>query len=213
MGVELKVKVTTNADEVLAALAEKIASITKVAVPRALNRLLDQAQVAGVRVATEKFDVTRANMFKYGRFKYSRANSGDPSAELLITGASFPLWIFPHRQTRTGVQVTLHKKPFLFPHAFQIKSRGRKVYARGSYSATGSTEAFDGREGALFVPTGEAFWRFKFGRHRFPLSIVRTMSPPGVFAHEDINEAMLARVEEQAAKVMAQEIRYARSQA
>lgn len=198
----VEIVVRTNIEEVLAQFDRYAEAVRTKAVPRALNKLRDQAQVAGFRLIGTAYGVKRSDMLQYGRVTYVNARSGDTRAAIVVAGITFPLWLFQHRQTREGVLVTLRGRQFLFPHAFEIRSRGTKVFARGSYTSAGG-------QGSRFKPTGSAFWNLKFGRGRFPITLLRTMSPRGIFRKDDVVKAMMARVKEQAGKVLLQEIRFA----
>lgn len=198
----MEIVVKTNVEEVIQGLDRFVDVITSKAVPRALNKLRDQAQVAGFRLIGTGYGIKRSDMLKYGRVTYQNARDGGTSASITVGGITFPLWLFPHRQTPRGVQVTLRGRQFVFPHAFMIRTRGTKVYARGSYKASGG-------KGSRFKPTGEEFWNLRFGKSRFPITVLRTMSPRGIFRKDDVVKTMMARVKEQAEKVLMQEIRFA----
>lgn len=201
----MKMGVRTNVEEVLDAMDAHVEKIRRLALPRTLNKLRDQAGVAAWRYIAEAYGISKALMQKYGRVRMEFATADNPSASIVVGGFTFPLWIFPHRQTARGVVVKLHGQEFLFPHSFMKKGDRTKVFARGSYRAQGGN-------GSPFKSTGEAFWGFQFGKGRFPISILRTMSARGIWRKGDVRDVMNGRVKEQAEKVLAQEIRYARSQ-
>lgn len=191
--------VRTNVEDVLSAMDRKIEAAKTVATVRAVNKLRDQTETAGFRAINREYGIKVSDMRKYGRIRYEVATASNPQAAIIVGGVTFPLWLFPHRQTRAGIVVTLHGKQYLFPHAFMIKGRGdRKVYARGRYGSAAGIKS-----------TGERYWNLQFGRGRFPISLLRTMSPRGVFAKDVIVEAMHARLREQSGKVLQQELRFA----
>lgn len=193
--------VRTNVEDVLASLDGKIASIKNTAVPRTLNKVRDQCEVAAAKIIASAYGISKANFRKYGRVQMVFATADNKQAAIVVGGYTFPLDLFPHRQTAQGVVVTLHGKQYLFPHAFMIKGRGRRVYARGTYGRSSGRGTFRG--------TGEKHWNLQYGRGRFPITILRTMSPRGVFAKADVRQAMHDRAREQMPKVLQQEIRFA----
>jgi hypothetical protein len=199
----MRITTKTNVDEVLRDLDKYVADVTQVAVPRALNKLARQVQTTALRLIADEYDVSPGQMRKYLRLTLS--SGPDVPASIVAKGSGFPLVLFRPRKHPKGIMVRIKGRDILIPHAFLLTIGGgdRQVFARGSYTA---------REGGRFVPTGERMGRFRFGRKRFPISLLRTFGPPETLRNRRVVEGMIARMQEQAAKVLAQEIRFAVSQ-
>ncbi len=190
-----------NLDEVLDKLDAWASSVVEVAAPRALNKLLDQAQVAGLRKVNDIYRIGPRTFEKYARVSF--AVPGQLEASITVRGAGFPLYLFNPRQVRGkggGVRVTLKGRSVFIPHAFIAKMRSGHVgvFARGAYGGKGKN-----------VSTGESFGKFQFGRKRYSINELFTFSAPGAFSNPDVTEAMNERVFEQYGSVINQEIRFA----
>lgn len=199
MGIRLRA--TSNVDDVLAKLDAYADSVASVALPRATNRLIDQARVAGLRAINAEYKIGPRTFERYVSIEYVRG----ALLEALITvrGSGLPLALFNPRVVRGkggGVRVTLKGRTFLIPHAFMppLKSGHTGVFARGAYGGKGKQ-----------VFTGERFGRFQFGRERYSINELFTFAPPGAFSNPIVTDAMNDRVFEQAAKVINAEIRFA----
>lgn len=194
-------KASHNLDEVLDAVDAWAGAAVEVAGPRTLNKLLDQAQVAGLRKISSIYQVGPRTMERYLTTKL--ASSGSLSATLVAKGAGFPLYLFSPRQVRGkkgGTRVRVKGRTFLIPHAFIARMRSGHVgvFARGAYGGKGKQDF-----------TGERFGRFHFGKRRYSINELFTFGPPEALRNPEVTGAMNDRVEEQFGKVFEQEIRFA----
>ena len=215
----MKLSFTTNIDKVFADLDALQAAIVRDAVPLWLNDLGDKAKTTGVQTVRDIYGISTRDTAPYLEVSYG--NAARPRWELRAKGYGFPLKLFHPRQTPKGVVVTIKGRPVLFPHAFIVKATGH-VWARGTYQGntkggtyTGNTRkrtgGFEGKaQGSPFEATGETMGRFQFGRNRFPISILRTFSIPNAFGNDEVVQAMQTRIEDDAAKVLANKIKLVR---
>lgn len=197
----MRLHASTNISDVFAKFDAFAESVRAVAMPRALNKLIAQAQVAGLRAVNAEYRIGPRAFEKYVRTTLVSGNRLE--AIITVTGSGLPLALFNPRVVRGrggGVRVTLKGRTFLIPHAFMptLKSGHRGVFARGAYGGKGKQDF-----------TGERFGRFQFGKRRFSINELFTFAPPGAFSNPIVTEAMNARMIEQAGKVIAQEIRFA----
>lgn len=207
----LALRATHNLDDVLGKLDAWIGDVADVAAPRAVNKLADQAQVAGFRKVNELYRIGPRTMEKYASTKL--ASVRDLEATITVKGSGFPLYLFSPRQIRGttkgkgsaratggGVSIVLKGRRVLIPHAFiaKMKSGHVGVFARGAYGRKGKQDF-----------TGETSGRFYFGRRRYSINELFTFSAPGAFSHPDVTDAMNDRVKAQFGIVMAQEIKFA----
>lgn len=197
----MALRILTNVDEVFDKLDGWAGMVQGLALPRAANKLIDQAQTAGFRKVNDIYRIGPRTFEKYARV--ALASNGNPTASITVKGAGFPLYLFNPRQVRGkggGVRVTLKGRTFLIPHAFiaRMKSGHVGIFARGAYGGKGK-QSF----------TGEAFGRFQFGKRRYSINELFTFSAPGAFSHPEVTQAMNDRVEEQYGKVINAEIRFA----
>jgi hypothetical protein len=193
-----RVAVRTNADEVFAEMDRFIDQARTVAIPRAMNKLIDQAQTAGLRKISDVYGIGPRTMEKYVTTRLATASALE--ASITAKGKGFPLSMFQPRQTRNGVSVRIKDRRVIVPHAFMATMPNGHVgvFARGAYGGKG-----------VLVFTGSTFGRFKFGRRRLPINELYTLSPPDALSNDDVTRAMQDRVDQQAAKVLAQELAFA----
>jgi hypothetical protein len=180
MGLSLKTNLA-DAERQLDQLGEAISR----AKPRALNRLQSQAQTAGLKRVNEIYQIGPRTMEKYISVKFA-----SPSVLEAVTqarGRGFALKEFHPVQTPQGVSVLLKGKRVLFPRAFVVDRFGQNIFSRGHYAAGG------------FVHTTS----------RLPIQKLWTFAPSDAFANPEVVAAMDDRVEEQAAKVLQQELSFA----
>jgi len=189
-----------NEAQVFADLDAFVRTATTVAIPRALNKLRDQARTAGFRKIADVYSIGPRTMDQYTTVNIASINN--PQATITVKGRGFPLSAFQPRQVRGGVTVLLKGRRVLIPHAFigRMRTGHVGVFARGVYGSKGDIS---------FRPTGETFGRFTFGRRRLPISELFTFGPAETLRNRDVQDAMDARVREQSAKVIQQEIRFA----
>lgn len=202
MGIRLSA--TSNINDVLAKLDAFASGVSAVAMPRALNKLIGQAQVAGLRAINAEYKIGPRAFERYARIEYVRGTLLE--ASIAVRGSGLPLQLFNARRIGRegvrggGVRVTLKGRTFLIPHAFikTMRSGHVGVFARGAYGGKGR-QTF----------TGEKFGRFQFGRQRFSINELFTFAPPGAFSNPIVTEAMNERMRQQSGKVIQQEIRFA----
>jgi hypothetical protein len=217
----LKVKTTNNLPEVLAKLDRIEASIRDAALPIALNKLGPQARTVGVRKVADIYGIGARDLTPY--LDVRQASTGALEWVLTVKGKGLPLSLFKPRQTRKGVSVTIKGRRIVIPHSFLKAIRGNlQVWARGTYGAevSGTRSGKRRKRGirertgqSAFQSTGEAFGRFAFGRNRFPISLLRSTTPPAAISNRDVIAAMNDRIREQAPKVLLAAIKFAASRA
>lgn len=207
----MSLRSSSNIDAVLKDLDAWTQGIADVALPRALNKVADQAQVAGLRKVNAIYRVGPRTMEQY--LSTRLAKQGNLVVEIAAKGQGFPLYLFQPRQlkgrltrrkggyrTGGGVSVLIKGRRVLIPHAFiaTMKSGHRGVFARGAYGGKGK-----------IVPTGETSSRFHFGKKRYSINELFTFGAPQAFSNPDVVDAMNDRAREQMPIVLAQEIRFA----
>lgn len=171
-----------------------------VGMARALNRLRDQAQVAGLRKVSEVYGIGPRTTEKY--VSIDLASPDTLEASINAKGAGFPLYALQPRQTRAGVSVRIKGRRVTVPHAFiaTMKSGHIGVFARGAYGGRGRD-----------IRASGTFGRFTFGKRRLPINELYSFGPAEAMSNPDVVAAMEDRVDEQAAKVIESEIRFAKS--
>lgn len=192
----MRLRAKGNIDEVERSFDDFAARIAAVAMPRALVTLRDQAEVAGVRKVQDEYQIKAKDIRD---FETVGLDAQALEASIAVKGRGFPLSAFHPVQVPGkggGVRVAVKGKTFIIAHAFKVKRFGDHVFARGSYG---------GKAGG--VPTGEAFGRFQFSKTRLPISELYTFGPAEAFSNPDVTQAMNDRIDEQAPKVLAREIK------
>lgn len=230
----LALKLKHNLPDVLAALDKYAASVQAVARPIILNKLGDQARVAGQRVIRKTYGITIEQLGRYMSV-VPAGSSGRLEFKIVAVGKGFPMSLFKPRQVPGrggGVSVVIKGRRVLIPHAFILGAArldvegGGQVFARGSYNAAVSGSGTTGpkagkrrkrgireRTGrSAFESTGQRFGRFAFGRNRFPISMLRSTTPPSALMNEDVVDAMRERIIEQAPSVIRNAIKFATTQ-
>lgn len=190
----MRLSVTASLDQGfrdLDAFADRIRSR---AIPRALNTLRDQAQTAGFRRISDAYQIPARMMEQYATVQ--AANADDAQAGITVKGKGFSLGAFKPAQTGKGVAVTVKGKRIVIPHSFMVARFGAHVFARGSYG---------GKYGG--TPTGQTFGRYVYTKERLPIAELFTFGPAEAFSNQRTVDAMNGRVDEQAASVLAREIR------
>jgi hypothetical protein len=194
----MKLTVRTNLDEVLAAIDAAAAAIADVALPRALNKLADQAAVAGKRRAAALYRIRQRDLEPYIRVE--SAAPGRLSAAVVSAGRGLPVALLGARQTRKGVSFNLHGRQVTIPHAFLGRGAlAGNAWARGAYTS----------RRANLRPSGQSFGKLRFGRGRLPVELLRSVSAADAMSSVEVIDEMQRRFEEQAGRVLAAEIRFA----
>lgn len=202
-------RATHNLPEVLGAIDAWAEAILQVAAPRALNKVTDQAETAGLRKVASIYGIGPRTMEKYATVQY--AKQGNLEAVISVKGTGFPLYLFNPRVVRGpsgrrgrrvggGIAFTFKGRTIFVAHAFiaRMKSGHIGVFARGGFSGKAKND-----------PTGETFGHFYFGKNRYSINELFTQSAPGAFSNPDVTQAMNDRAEQQLPIVLAQEIRFA----
>lgn len=207
----IALRATTNIDAVLDQLDAWTKGVIDVAAPRALNKLADQAQTAGLKRVNEIYRIGPRTFEKYA--SVTLASAANLEAAIVVRGSGFPLYLFSPRQLKGrgggvgrghakggGVSILLKGRRVVIPHAFiaQMKSGHIGVFARGAYGGKGKQDF-----------TGESSGKFRFGSRRFSINELFTFSAPGAFSHPSVTDAMNDRVRSQFGIVLAQEISFA----
>lgn len=197
MGLNLSSK--DNIDDVFDEIEAYIDKVNLIAVPRAINKVANQAQTAGLRKINDIYQIGPRTMEQY--VYTTLASASDLTATINAKGAGFPLYLFSPRPTNKGVTVSIKGTRILILHAFiaRMPSGHIGVFARGAYGARATH----------FEATGEAFGRFAFGKSRLPINELYTLSPPDAFDNPDVIKAMDDQVALQMPIVLAQEIKFA----
>lgn len=198
-GGRMQLAVSTNIDQVFAQMDRFVEQAQAVAVPRALNRLQEQAQTAGLRTIAKVYGIGPRTIERL--LFVQLADRQNLEATMRIRGSGFPLYLFSPRQTNTGVSVKVKGRRVIVPHSFiaRMSNKHIGVFARGTYGVKSRKIKF----------TGEYFGRYNFGRGRLPINEFYTTTPPSAFSNDDVTDAMYRRVQEQASKVLAQEVAFA----
>ena len=178
----------------MADLSRFVRDVQTKATLRAVNKLIDQAETAGLRQVAEIYQVGPRTMEQYA--SVTLATASNPEASIKVKGRGFPLQVFKPIQTKAGVTALVKGKRVLFRHAFMVKRFGTHVFARGGY----------GGKGSGFKGTGQSQGRFQFGRGRLPIQELFSFGPVEAFSNKDVTQAMMDRVEDQMQSVMAREI-------
>ena len=210
----MRLRTTSNIDDVLKAFDQLEQDIIGIAGPRALNTLANQADVAGRRKIRDIYGISTGDLAPY--FDVVIASTSNLEAKIVAKGKGFPLKFFKPRQTKEGVVATIKGKTVLFRHAFLPKGGldTTQVFARGRYGPGGPSAARprkgkrkSGLGANVFRSSGESMGRFAFGLGRFPITLLRSSSAPDALSNPDVVEAMNDRVSEQAAKVLEREMK------
>lgn len=206
-----------NVDEVFREVNALVEDMKTIAASRALNTLIGQADFAVRKAIRDIYAISTRDLAPY--FEVELSSPNDLVARIVAKGKGFPLRFFNPRQTAQGVVVTIKGRKVLFPHAFMLSLGGeRNVFARGRYGAGSAAVARRRRGrrkaglapragGSVFLPSGETLGRFAFGLGRFPIALLRSASPPDALQNPDVLSAMQDRIDEQAPKVFARELR------
>lgn len=208
----MRLAVSGNEDQVLREMDAFADDAEKLALPRALNRLRDQAQVAGLRRIAEVYDIGPRTSEKYLSIKL--ASIAELRASITAKGAGFPLYVMAPRKTPRGISVKVKGRRFVIPGTFlaTMPNGHVGVFGRGAYAGKGGTA----------LRETHSFGRFVFGKGRrvrkpgrrgtseLPINELYTFGPAETLSNQDVTEAMNDRVDEQYGKVIAAEIRFAR---
>lgn len=195
----MRLGLSTNIDEVLGSIDGYVSDVFDVAAPRAINDLMDRAQLTGFRAARDEYRIPLETLRKRAVVRVKRANAGDLTAELNVKGRGFPLADFNPRQTKQGVAVTVKGRRRVIRHTFLLKLPNGHVgvFARGQYAG-----------------------RFAFGKGRhvkrpdgqwteLPINELFTFGPSDALSSDNVVAAMQERVDQDVGPVMRRQIQAA----
>lgn len=203
-GIGLSVR--SNHEQVFAEMDREVAAIRAVAMPRALNKLRDQAKVAGLRVVADLYGIGPRTFEKYVTLKL--ATTADTEAVITVKGKGLPMYLFKPRPSQPGkgrkgggVAVLIKGRTLFLEGAFiaRMKSGHVGIFARGAY----------GGKGKRFHATGGGFGRFLYSSTRLSINEFYTFGAPDALASKQATEAMTDRIDAQADSVIRAEIRFA----
>lgn len=204
----MRIALRSNVDDVFADIGKHIRDVLSIAVPRALNALETQAEIAGFRTIADKYGIGPRTTEKYASAKL--ATSADPEVALIVKGKGFPLVVFRPIQTKHGVSVVIKGRRVLFPHTFlaRMPSGHLGVFARGAYGGKGATVIREtGRIGRFVLGRGKRVRRAnKWGSSELPINELYGSSPADMLSDQDVIDAISERIDEQAAKIIEREI-------
>lgn len=208
----MRLSVSSNLDTVLGDLDRFVAQ-AQIAMPRALNKLREQAQVAAAREIASIYRIGVRTVLDSKYLRISLATPSKPEATIRMGGPGFPISLFSPRKAPGGISVQIKGRRFVIPHAFLATMRSGHVIV-------GARGAYGGKSGRSLKRTG-SFGRFIFGRgervkrsnrwgsSELPINEFLTFSLGDALANRDVIERVQDRIEEQAAKVIKQEIAFA----
>ncbi|NQE47990.1 phage tail protein [Herbaspirillum rubrisubalbicans] len=187
--------VRTDISKAAAQMTKLASGVRDKATTRAINKVAAQGKTAAAREIKDQYQISSRVISK--SISIRRAARGSLQAVVTAEGRPLPMIAFNARQSKTGVTVRIKGRTITVPHAFirTMRSGHRGVFARGGYKGS-------------FQQTGQAFGRFKFGRGRLPIGELFTVSVPKGFSNKTVQDKVMARVQEQFPKVLAQEINY-----
>lgn len=199
MGSGIALRVRSNHEQVFEQMDREVEAIRAVAMPRALNKLRDQASVAGLRVVADLYGIGPRTFEKFVTFKL--ATTADAEALITVKGKGLPMYLFKPKQTKKGVVVLIKGRSHLVEHGFiaRMKSGHVGVFARGAY----------GGKGKRFHATGGGFGRFLYSSTRLSINEFYTFAAPDALGSRQAIEAMTDRIDSQADSVIRAEIRFA----
>lgn len=201
-------KVRSNVDQCLREIDDFVDAGKKLAASRALNTLQGQATVAGFRKIAEIYGVGPRTTEKYASVEL--AAPGNLQATITVKGRGYPLVAFNPIPTKRGVSVKIKGQRITFPGTFlaQMPNGHLGVFARGAYGSksrrplqqTGSIGRFTLGRGVRVKKAN------KWGNTELPINELFTFSPGDTFSNEDVTDAMMDRVDEQAGPVFEREL-------
>lgn len=165
----------------------------RVARARALNKLADQGETAGLRAINDEYQVGVGVLRAF--FSRRVATPDNNEAAIVVAGKRLPMSAFKPIATPRGISVLIKGRRILIPHAFFSKLFGG-VVARGAYGSSGKD----------IRPRGDRFQSFIFGRGRLPVSALEGLSPADAFAARSVVDAVQNRIDEQAAAILQREL-------
>jgi hypothetical protein len=113
----IKVDVRGSMDRIIADVGNKKREVRSVAVPRALNKMIDQVKTGAARSIRDAGYKLKVSDIKKG-LKISRAVAGNLTARVTASGNPIPLSAYGARQTAKGVSVDVLHGRKVITHAF-----------------------------------------------------------------------------------------------
>lgn len=200
--------IRTNEAEVFAAMDQFMADLQGKVGPRAANRLIGMADVAGRRKIAELYEISSRKIAGDRFMEIIPANDGDIRAKAMLrsVGRGLPLILFSPRPSvvakkrrakGSGVTVRIKGRNVFIESAFiaRMPNGHIGVFARGAYGGKGLGRA-----------SGKVFGRFVYGIDRLPINELYTFGMAETLAHPAVVDAMLDRVEDATPSVIKREI-------
>jgi hypothetical protein len=198
----------TNEADVFAAMDRYVSDLLGKVAPRSANRLIAMADVAGRRKIAEVYGISSRKIAGDRFMEIIPANDGDIRAKAVLrsAGRGLPLILFSPRPSTvarkrrapgTGVTVRLMGRNVFIQGAFiaRMPNGAMHVVARGAYGGKGLGRA-----------SGRVFGRFIFGIDRLPINVLYTFGMAETLSNDQVEDAMLDRVEAAHASVIKREI-------
>jgi hypothetical protein len=113
----IAVNVRGNMNRVIAEAQRNTRDVRSVAVPRALNKMIDQVKTGSSRAIRDKGYKLKVSTIKKS-LKITRATAGSLTARVTASGRPIPLQEYSARQTAKGVSVDVLNGRKVVAHAF-----------------------------------------------------------------------------------------------
>lgn len=197
-GLAMQVNVRDNIQQVLARMTSYKADVVDKAVPRALNRVAEQARTAiGRELRADGYNLSAAEI--KAAIATIKANKGRLVATLKVGRRTKSLIYFNARETKDGVRVKVHGSPKLIKGAF-IAQRLNGV--SGVYVE-------DKSAGKIVIRRQKQYKRgSRGGWHDYPVRKLYGPSVGGVYANERVQATMMRLIAEMFEARLEHEIKY-----
>lgn len=186
----VQIKTNLHVGDALAALDGFSDRLRSKALPRALNKVADQAKVQASREIRAAGYQLKVSVIK-AAITLKRANRNTLQAEVIASDHMMPLYAYAARRTKKGITVAVRggqRKLIQNPHAFIATLRG------------GNTGIFE---------------RVVVGGKRVPRLPIRELYGPSIpqaFANKTVQQALVRVVRERFPAILEREIKFARTQ-
>lgn len=186
----VQIKTTLHVGDALAALDGFSDRLKSKALPRALNKVADQAKVQASREIRDAGYQLKVSVIKTA-ITLKRANRNTLQAEVIASAPMMPLYAYAARRTKKGITVAVRsgqRKLIQNPHAFIATLR------------SGHTGIFE---------------RVVVGGKRAPRLPIRELYGPSIpqaFANKTVQQALVRVVRERFPAILEREIKFARTQ-
>jgi len=187
----VQIKTTLHVGDALAALDGFSDRLKSKALPRALNKVADQAKVQASREIRAAGYQLKVSVIK-AAITLKRANRNTLQAEVIASAPMMPLYAYAARRTKKGITVAVRsgqRKLIQNPHAFIATLR------------SGHTGIFE----RVVVVGGKR-------SPRLPIRELYGPSIPQAFANKTVQQALVRVVRERFPAILEREIKFARTQ-